>query len=616
MGILSAAFLSSFPRFVFSQNLSTSTIVLAAKKTNQQSSLPSNSSWYSGLGKSFSKIESWWNQKTTSSFTQDRYTGVKECSKKGSGYVWDSRVNACVIAPTHASVKCLGENEFWNGQICVNSQAVLKSKTSSSQERQEALKAQKKAVLVSQENCQRQWGVPHQNSCIALSKEIGKKPKSPLYVYIPCAVFFSQQHDQPNFACKPGDTLKLAKAIGSPPGINRNVRYIFYGPAGYQPNLVTKDYLCQKKTPEKLLTKNCLPLGKKLTLSAGVDSENVHGVKKLHITIYPSAGSIGYSNGSAAAIRIGNQYLGIPTGKNVFDVVVAKTPSWTPPPSPSKKKNPAGKVAKKPASSTAPVPNTGNKTSPQSPTCTDLKAQLAGAEAQIHSCLETLQKSPAMQKLINTCEQAQGKGEADCATSLPAASAAILVSKNKSEGKPDLSPKLSCGKELGKWQARVFNLRKQMAQTPSCQEPSTGNNPNTCPQGQVFSSASGGGTCVPSGNSNGNNNNSKGNNINTPPTNCTQSASAPAAKPKDQQDQTGQNSGQESAAKPNSGKTTASVDCGGGQKKDKSSWPKLPWKGMGLIGAYGGLLGALLLGPIGMFVFGLIGVGVGYLISK
>ena len=32
---------------------------------------------------------------------------------------------------------------------------------------------------------------------------------------------------------------------------------------------------------------------------------------------------------------------------------------------------------------------------------------------------------------------------------------------------------------------------------------------------------------------------------------------------------------------------------------------------MGLIGAYGGLLGALLLGPIGMFVFGLIGVGVG-----
>ncbi len=543
MGILSAAFLSSFPRFVFSQTPSTPTIVLAAKKTNQQSSLPSNSSWYSGLGKSFSKIENWWNQ-----------------------------------TPQQAT-----------------------------------LKTPKEGVL--RENCQRQWGVPHQNSCIALSKEIGNKSKSPLYVYIPCAVFFSQQHDQPNFACKPGDTLKLAKAIGSPPGINRNVRYIFYGPAGYQPNLATKDYLCQKKTPEKLLTKNCLPLGKKLTLSAGVDSENVHGVKKLHITIYPSAGSIGYSNGSAAAIRIGNQYLGIPTGKNAFDVVVAKTPSWTPPP---KKKHPAGKVAKK--HKNPPTSTPGNKTSPQSPACADLKAQLAGAEAQIHSCLETLQKSPAMGTLANTCEAAQNKGYDDCATSPPPAPKPTLVSKGNLEGKPNLTHKISCSQEMGKWQARVFSLRKQIAETPSCQAPKD-KNPKPCPKGQAFSSASGGGTCVPNGNSNGNNNNSQGNNINNTPPNssnssCTQSASAPAAKPKDQQDQTGQNSGQESAAKPNSGKTTASVDCDGGQKKDTSSWPKLPWKGMGLIGAYGGLLGALLLGPIGMFVFGLIGVGVGYLISK
>jgi hypothetical protein len=615
LGGFSAVFVSYFPCVVFSQNLSTTTIADASLRKGNHESKTSPSSWFSDLGKDFSKVESWWNQKPVSSFTQDRYSGVKECSKKGSGYVWDSRVNACVKAPAHASVQCLGENEFWNGQNCVNSQAILKSKTASSKERQAALKAQKKAVLLSRENCQRQWGFPHENSCIALSKEIEKKTKSPLYVYIPCAVFFSQQHDQPNFACKPGDTLKLAKSIGSPPGINRNVRYIFYGPAGYQPNLATKDYLCQKKTAEKLLAKNCLPLGKKITLSAGVDSENVHGQKKLHLTIYPSAGSIGYSNGSAATIQIGNQYLGIPTGKNVFDVVVAKAPSWTPPP--AKKKTGSGSVAKKPGKPNTSTPTPGEKTPSQTPSCADLKTQLAGAEAQIHSCLETLQKSPAMQTLIKTCEKAQGKGEADCAVNLPAASAATLVLKNKSEGKPDLAPKLSCSQQLGKWQARVVNLRKQMAQTPSCQAPSKDKNPPSCPPGQALSSASGGGICVPNGSPNGNANNSQGNDINNAPSsNCTQSASAPAAKPKDQQNQTGPSSAQESASKPNPGETTASIDCGGTQKNDKSSWPKLPWKGMGLIGVYGGLLGALLLGPIGMFVFGLIGVGVGYLISK
>ncbi len=603
MGIGFAVFLFSFPDFVFSQDLSTSTMVLAAARKSDHESKPSSSSWFSDLVKSFS------------SFTQDRYTGVAECSKKGAGYVWDSRVNACVKAPANASVKCLGQNEFWNGHSCVNSQAILKSKTASSKEKKAALEAQKKGGLAERKNCKRQWGVSHQDSCVGLSKEIGKKTKKTLYVYIPCAVFFSQQHDQPNFACKSGDTLTLSRSIHLPPGTNRNVRYIFYGPAGYQPDLATKDYLCSKKTSEKLLTKNCLPLGKKITLSAGVDSENVKGKKKLHLTIYPSAGSIGYSNGSAAAIKIGNQYLGIPTGKNVFDVVVAKTPSWTPPP--AKKKHAPGKVAQKPTTPVTSTPVPGNKTPSQAPSCADLKAQLAGAEAQIHACLQTLQKSPAMQALIKTCEKAQGKGETDCAANIPQSSAPTLVSRNKSEGKPDLSPKLSCSQQLGQWQAHVFKLRAQMAQTPSCQTNSGNKNPpNSCPQGQVWSSASGGGGCVPNGNSNGNSQNSNGNDINnTPSSPCTQSASAPAANPKGQ-DQASQNSGQDSAAKPNSGKTAASVDCGGGQKKDKSSWPKLPWKGMGLIGAYGGLLGALLLGPIGMFVFGLIGVGVGYLISK
>ena len=542
LGGFSAVFVSYFPCVVFSQNFSTSTIADASLRKGNHDSKTSPSSWFSDLGKDFSKVESWWNQKPVT------------------------------------------------------------------------LSTPKEAVLASRENCQRQWGFPHENSCIALSKEIEKKSKSLLYVYIPCAVFFSQQHDQPNFACKPGDTLKLAKSVHSPSGINRNVRYIFYGPAGYQPNLATKDYLCQKKTAEKLLAKNCLPLGEKITLSAGVDSENVHGQKKLHLTIYPSAGSIGYSNGSAAAIQIGNQYLGIPTGKNVFDVVVAKAPSWTPPP--TKKKTGSGSVAKKPGKPNTSTHAPGEKTPSQTPSCADLKTQLAEAEAQIHSCLETLQKSPAMQALIKTCEKAQGKGEADCAVNLPAASAATLVSKNKSEGKPDLAPKLSCSQQLGKWQARAFNLRKQIAQTPSCQAPS-GKNPPSCPPGQALGSASGVGICVPNGSPNGNAKNPQGNDINNAPSSsCTQSASAPAAKPKDQQGQTGQNSGQESASKPNPGKTTASIDCGGTQKNDKSSWPKLPWKGMGLIGVYGGLLGALLLGPIGMFVFGLIGVGVGYLISK
>jgi hypothetical protein len=59
--------------------------------------------------------------------------------------------------------------------------------------------------------------------------------------------------------------------------------------------------------------------------------------------------------------------------------------------------------------------------------------------------------------------------------------------------------------------------------------------------------------------------------------------------------------------------------CGAPPTADKKKDDKglnLPLKGMGLVGTYGGILGAMLLGPMGMFLFAIIGIGVGYLISK
>ncbi len=596
--ILVAIILSSFPGLVSGQEISTSTMVLASvhHKSDAQAKSSPNSSWFGSLGSGFSKIEHWLNLSPS-----NQYTEFADCSKKGAGYVWSSRDSACIQAPPGAKVRCLGDHEFWNGKTCVNSQAILKSKTATQKERHEALQSQREEATQIRQKCANQWGVSRTNSCVSLSKRLEKNPNHSLYVYIPCAVFFLQQHDQPNFACKQGDTFKLAKSIGLKPGLNRNVQFVFYGPAGYHPNQATKDYLCRKKTLAKNLAKSCLPLGKQVTFSAGVDSKNVHGHKKLHLTIYPQAGSIGYSNGSPSTVEIGNQYLGIPTGGNVFDVVVAKTPSGI---APKKKSKTPGSVAKNPPSQKN--PGSGTPTKHQGNSCQDLKAQLAGAEAQIHACLQTLQKNSSMQKLIQACEKAEKKDEAECAANLPMSSSPTLVSKRKIEGNPALTKKISCTQNLGNWQARVFDLRKQIAAAPQCAPPPSDKKSKGCPKGEVFSAASGGGTCVPGGNQN---NNPQGGDINqNPASNCGQ-ASAPPANPGDKTDKN-------STAKADSGNKTAPVDCGGQNQDKKSSWPKLPWKGMGLIGAYGGLLGALLLGPIGMFVFGVIGVGVGYLISK
>ncbi len=533
------------------------------------------------------------------------YIKTPNCTKKGEAYY--SGVNGCVQVPSGASVQCLGSHEFWNGQSCVSSVAILKNKTATPKERQAAVKAQKEEIVSVNKKCTKDWGSEQKNLCVSLSKKIEKNPHLPLYVYIPCAVFFSQQHSHPNYHCRPGDTFKLSRTTHLPSGLNAHVQFVFYGPAGEHPNQATNDYLCQKKTLKKTtaenLAKSCLPLGEQVTFSAGVDSENVHGKKKIHLTIYPGAGSIGYSNGSPSTVKIGNQYLGIPTGKNAFDVVVAQTPSWTPP-----KKNPktpgskkgtgSGTVAKKPKTTPAPAsPGKGNS-------CKDLEARLVTAKNQVQLCLGALQKSPAMQALIKNCEKYQKKSAVECAANLPLnAPPPVLVSKKDAE-KPDLAQSFfSCSRKVQGWQAVEAGLQQQIAKNPDCPKPktpSTGNNPPSCPNGQVWNSSLGG--CATNGNGQAS--------PPTPNSNCTQSASAPTASPDGQK---GKNS---TAKKADSGNKTASVDCGGQDQGKKSSWPKLPWKGMGLIGAYGGLLGALLLGPIGMFIFGLVGVGVGYLISK
>ncbi len=357
-----------------------------------------------------------------------------------------------------------------------------------------------------------------------------------------------------------------------------------------------------------IATKNPISAASMCTAAVAVTEAELHPKKFMHLAqehpIITSAVT-GLATGTAVFLVTKNPVSAVGVGLGVAGLTYAylNHENLCPPPNPvkkpkPKKRHPRRKVAKKPATKASapgsPPPST--KPTTKAPACADLEAWLATAQNQVQLCLGALQKSPAMQALIKNCEKYQKKGEAECAANIPTPSAPTLVSKEKSEGNPDLTPKILCSHELGKWQVRVFNLRKQIAETPSCQPPpSTG---NTCPNGQMGSS----GVCAPNGK------------VQAPPppppSNCNQSASAPTAGPDGQK---GKNS---TAKKADSGNKTASVDCGGQNQDKKSSWPKLPWKGMGLIGAYGGLLGALLLGPIGMFIFGLIGVGVGYLISQ